>query len=97
MTKKRTGSVSQDTFDDFLANEGMLGACEDHAIKEIVAEQIAAAMEEQGITKAELATRMKTSRRQVDRLFDPAIPSVTLHTLSRAARAVRRTLRVDLI
>jgi antitoxin HicB len=96
MTKKRKGSVSQETFDDFLAGQGMLEACEDHAIKEIIAEQIAAAMEEQGITKVEMAKRMKTSRRQLDRLLDPAIPSVTLDTLRRAASAVGRTLRVEL-
>jgi hypothetical protein len=35
MTKKRKGSVSQETFDDFLTKQGMLEACEDHAIKEI--------------------------------------------------------------
>jgi len=96
MTKKRKGSVSQETFDDFLANQGMLGACEDHAIKEIIAEQLAAAMEEQGITKVAMAARKKTSRRQLDRLLDPAIPSVTLDTLRRAASAVGRTLRVEL-
>jgi hypothetical protein len=37
MTKKRNGSVSQETFDDFLTKQGMLDACEDHAIKEISA------------------------------------------------------------
>ena len=95
-TKKRKGSVSKETFDDFLASQEMLGACEDHAIKDIIAEQLAAAMEEQGITKVEMAARMKTSRRQLDRLFDPAIPSVTLDTLRRAASAVGRTLRVEL-
>jgi antitoxin HicB len=96
MTKKLKASVSQETFDDFLAYQGMLGACEDHAIKEIIADQLAAAMEQQGITKVEMAARMKTSRRQLDRLLDPAIPSVTLDTLRRAASAVGRTLRVEL-
>ena len=71
MTKKRKGSVSQETFDDFLASQGMLEACEDHAIKDIIAEQLAAAMEEQGITKVEMAARMKTSRRQLDRTPRP--------------------------
>jgi hypothetical protein len=74
----------------------MLGACEDRAIKEIIAEQLAAAMDEQGITKVAMAARMKTSRRQLDRLLDPAIPSVTLDTLRRAASAVGCTLRVEL-
>jgi antitoxin HicB len=56
---------------------------EDH-----VAEQLAEAMETQGITKLEMAAHMKTSRRQLDRLFDPSIPSVTLDTFRRAANAV---------
>jgi hypothetical protein len=41
VTKERKGSVSQETFDVFLANQGMLEACEDRAIKEIIAEQLA--------------------------------------------------------
>jgi len=97
MAQKRKGSVSQETFDDFLANQGMLEACEDHAIKEMIAEQLAAAMEEQGLTKVEMAARMKTSRRQLDRLFDPSIHSVMLDTLRRAANALGRTLRIELV
>jgi len=54
-------------------------------------------MEQQGLTKIEMAARMKTSRRQLDRLFDPTIPSVTLDTLRRAANAVGRSLRIDLV
>jgi antitoxin HicB len=84
-------------FDAFLAGQGILETCEDHAIKEIIAAQLAEAMEQQGITKVEMAKRMHTSRRQLDRLFDPTIPSVTLDTLRRAASAVGRTLRVELI
>ena len=70
MSRKRKASVSKETFDEFLAGKGMLEACEDHAIKELIAEQLAVAMQEQGITKVEMAARMKTSRRQLDRLFD---------------------------
>ena len=97
MAQKRKGSVSQETFDDFLANQDMLAACEDLAFKEMIAEQLAAAMEEQGLTKVEMAARMKTSRRQLDRLFDPAISSVTLDTLRRAANALGRSLRIELV
>jgi antitoxin HicB len=97
MARKKKGSVSAETFDDFLAGQGMLESCEDHAIKEMIADQLAAAMKEQGLTKSAMAQRMKTSRRQLDRLFDPTISSVTLDTLRRAASAVGRTLRVDLV
>ena len=97
MTQKRRATVSQETLDDVLASQGMLEACEDHAIKEMIAAQIAAAMKEQGITKVEMAARMKTSRRQLDRLLDPTIPSVTLDTLRRAASAVGKTLQLALV
>ena len=59
MARKRKGSVSEETFDEFLADQGMLGACEDHAVKELIAEQLAAAMEQQGLTKVEMAARME--------------------------------------
>ena len=94
---KRKARVSDETFDEFLAQQGILGACEERAIKEIIGEHLAEAMKTQGITKTAMAERMKTSRRQLDRLLNPATPSVTLDTLQRAASAVGRTLRVELV
>ena len=67
MPKKKKASVSKETFDDFLAEQGVLGVCEERAIKEIIAEQLGEAMKAQGITKSVMAERMKTSRRQLDR------------------------------
>lgn len=89
-------SLSEETFDDFLESEGILAVCEEGAIKEIIADQIRAAMKDLGLTKTAMAARMQTDRRQLDRLLDPANPSVTLATLKRAAAAVGRTLRVEL-
>ena len=43
------GSVSDETFDDFLAEQGLLQACENHAIKEIIADQLAADMKDRGL------------------------------------------------
>jgi transcriptional regulator GlxA family with amidase domain len=97
MARKRKAGVSEETFYDFLAEQGILEACEDHAVKELIAEQFAAGMAEQGSTKVAMAARMKTSRRQLDRLFDPAIPSVTVDTLRRAASALGRSLRIELV
>ncbi len=96
MMKKKKARLSEETFDEFLSEQGMLGTCEERAIKEIIAEQLAEAMKAQGITKSAMAERMRTSRRQLDRLLDPATPSVTLETLRRAASAVGRILRVEL-
>ena len=97
MTQRKNAGISEETFDDFLAEQGLLQACEDHAIKEIIAEQLTAAMKEIGLTKSAMAERMHTSRRQLDRLLDPSIQSVTLDTLRRAASAVGRTLRIELV
>ena len=88
--------VSDETFDEFLESQGLLAICEEDAIKEIIADQIRAAMKDQGLTKTAMAARMQTDRRQLDRLLDPSNPSVTLATLKRAAAAVGRTLRVEL-
>ncbi len=97
MTDQKKASLSDETFDDFLAGQGMLAETEELALKEIIADQIKAAMKEQGISKTAMAARMRTDRRQLDRLLDPANPSVTLSTLRRAANAVGRTLRVELV
>lgn len=97
MTKKRMGRVARDeSFDEFLAGDGLLAETEDAALKAVIADQIQAAMDKQGITKTAMATRMRTSRRQLDRLLDPRNQSVTLSTLRRAASAVGRKLRVGL-
>jgi antitoxin HicB len=95
--KKTKGSIDHgETFDEFLEKDGLLAETEDAAIKEIIADQIKIAMSEQHLSKTAMAARMKTSRRQLDRLLDPTNPSVTLATLRRAASAVGRNLRVEL-
>ena len=59
--------------------------------------QLDTLMQNQGLTKTTLAKRMKTSRAQLDRLLDPDNESVTLGTLTRAAQAVGRQLRMELV
>jgi hypothetical protein len=94
--KRKTGRVGS-SFDEFLAEQGLLQECEERAIKQILADQFKAAMEKHHFTKAAMAARMHTSRRALDRLLDPANTSVTLHTLQRAALAVGRQLRLELV
>ena len=96
MEQTAKAHASAETLDDFLADEGLLAVCQEDAIKEIIADQLRTAMKEQGLTKTAMALRMQTDRRRLDRLLDPANPSVTLATLRRAAAAVGRTLRVEL-
>ena len=94
----KKGRVARDeTFDEFLAGQSLLADTEELALKEIIADQIKEAMKAGGITKTAMAARMRTDRRQLDRLLDPKNPSVTLSTLRRAASAVGRSLRVELV
>ena len=67
------------------------------AIKRVLARQIGALMQAEGVTKTALAKRMQTSRAQLDRLLDPDNELVTLGTLARAAQAVGRKLRFELV
>lgn len=67
------------------------------AIKYALAPQIKQAMKEANITKAETAPRMESSRSQLNRLLDPDTESVTLDTLARAAQAVGRRVRVEIV
>jgi len=96
MDKKKKGKIGS-SFDSFLAEEGILETCEEQALKQILADQIMAAMEKNRITKSAMAARMQTSRRALDRLLDPTNTSVTLHTMQRAAVAVGRQLRLELV
>ena len=98
MTKRtrKKGAVGT-TFDDFLKEDGTYESTQAVAIKRVLAWQIGQAMEKRHITKAEMARRMDTSRSQLDRLLDPESDSVTLETLTRAARAVGRQVKVELV
>ena len=96
MSTEQTGRISTETFDDFLESQGILEECEDIAIKRVLAWQLLEEMKLQGITKTAMAARMKTDRRQLDRLLDSNNSSVTLKTLRRAATAVGRKLRMEL-
>jgi len=85
------------TFESWLDEKGIREDVTAAAVKSVIAEQIAAAMKERGITKSRMAAMMHTSRAQLDRLLDPSSGSVTLETLMNAARAVGRELRLELV
>ena len=76
--------------------EGMFEESQVLAIKEVVVWQLTEAMEKQSLSKARLPTLLKTSRSQVDRLFDPT-RDVTLSTLQRAAALVGRRVQIELV
>ena len=85
MSKKHMGS----SIDDFLKEEGVFEEAQTQAIKEVVAWQLAQAMKKKKISKSRMATLLKTSRTQVDRILDPR-NDITLSSLQRAAAMVGR-------
>ncbi len=85
------------SFDDFLAEEGILAEVEAAALKRAFALAISDEMRKQQLKKSTLAKQMRTSRAALDRLLDPENASVTLATLSRAANAVGQKLKVELV
>jgi antitoxin HicB len=91
--KGRVGS----SFDDFLKEDGIYEGVTARAIKRVLVRQLDELMQREEISKTQLAARMKTSRAQLDRLLDPENESVTLGTLARAAQAVGRHLRMELV
>ena len=84
-------------FRDFLKEQGILGEVEARALKQSMSLQISRLLEEKSLTKAEMASRMKTSRAAVDRLLDASNSSVTLNTLGKAARALGRKVKLELV
>ena len=93
--KKRNPHIGS-SFSDFLDEDGIREEVTAHAIKRVLAWQIAQAMKQQRISKVEMARRMKTSRAQLDRLLDPNNDKVQLDTVQRAAAAVGRNLHMEL-
>lgn len=97
MTNDMEAGKAGPLFEDFLKEQGSFEATTEQAVKRVLAFQLAAAMKEQHISKVEMAKRLETSRSQLDRLLDPSNDGVSLTVLARAAHAVGRSLRLELI
>lgn len=84
------------SFDDLLAERGMLEEVRIAAIKRVIAMEIADEMRRRHISKSEMAKRMHTSRAMIDRVLDPNKES-TLSSIAQAARAVGKRLELALV
>lgn len=92
MSNKRIGSG----IDDFLKEEGIFEEAQALAVKEVVAWQLSQAMKKKKISKVKMASLLKTSRTQVDRLLS-AKDDITLSSLQRAAAIVGRRVTIELV
>lgn len=92
-TNKHIGS----SLDDALRASGDLAEVNAVALKRVIAWEVRQKMQAEQLSKTKMAALMKTSRSALDRLLDPANTSVTLHTLDNAARAIGKTLHIELV
>jgi antitoxin HicB len=92
MSRKHMGS----SIDDLMKEEGIFEETQAQAIKEVVAWQLAEAMKRKKISKSRMATMLKTSRSQVDRLLDSR-DDITLLSLQRAAAMVGKRVSIELV
>ena len=93
MKEKNIGT----SFESWLDEEGIAEEVTVVAIRRVLARQLADAMRREGMTKTEMASKTRTGRGTLDRLLDAQNRSVTLVTLCKAAEAVGRRERLDLV
>ena len=84
------------SFDDSLADEGILQEAEAASIKRALAFQIEREMKRKGLSKRAMSKKMNASRSSLKRLLDPENEAVTLKTVMKAAAALGKRMRVDL-
>ena len=94
---KKINSRRGSSFDDFLKKEGIYNEVVAQAEKEILAWKLQSAMKERKMTISALAKKMQTSRAAINRILDPANPSITLSTLEKAALALGKRWRFELV
>jgi DNA-binding Xre family transcriptional regulator len=85
------------SFDDFLEEEGIYTETYEVATKRVLAWQIDQMMKKKGISKKDMASKMKTSRTSLRRLLDPRNNSVTLLTLDKAAKALGKSVKIEIV
>jgi predicted XRE-type DNA-binding protein len=91
--KRKNPHVGSD-FEDYLEEQGSLDETTALALKRVLAWELNQAMKKANVSQAELARRMKTSRAVVHRLLNENDPSVTLSTITRAAAALGRGVKL---
>ncbi|HZZ61245.1 MAG TPA: Fis family transcriptional regulator [Roseiarcus sp.] len=75
----------------------MLEEVTEYAVKAVIAWQLAEAMKADGLNKTAMAAKLRTSRTQINRILDPGNREVSIATLRKAAEAVGRKLKIELV
>ncbi len=85
------------SFDDWLNEENINQEVTAVAVKRVIAWQVKEGMKAQNMTKTALASRMNASRVTLNRLLSDDDTSLTLATLSNAADALGKKLKIELV
>lgn len=91
---KKTHSPIGASFNDWLAEEGLLTRATNTALKRGLAWLLLQEMKRLKISKTAMAQRIGTSRAALDRLLDEDNLGLTLHTLGKVADAVGQDIIV---
>jgi len=67
------------------------------ALKRVISWGIENARKERALTKSAMASKIGTSRTQIERILDPRNVTISLDTLEKAARAVGKRLKIELV
>jgi hypothetical protein len=97
MKSKRAKKPVGETFESLMQDLGIRDEVYETATKRVLAWQLEQVRKANGLTKRAMAEAMHTSRSHLDRVLDPDNVEVTLATLQRAARAVGKRLKVELV
>ena len=84
------------SFEDFLKEDDKSDEINAIAIKRVLAWQLEEAMQQDNMSKNQMAKAMRTSRSQLDRILDPDNSRIQLDTLIKAAQVLGRELRIEL-
>jgi hypothetical protein len=95
-SENRAGELNG-SLEDLLDETNERAEVYGEALKRVLAWQIEDARLRQDLSKSEVASRMGTSRSQLERILDPANVAVSLESLDKAARAVGKRLNVEIV
>jgi len=94
---KKTNARLGSSLDDLLKEDGIFEEVTAKALKRAITEQLRESMLAKNMSKSAMATRMATSRSQVDRLLDPDNLHIQFDSLLRAASAVGKRVEIQLV
>ena len=92
MNNKHIGS----SFDDFLIEEGMFEDVKSEALAGVLL-WLQEEMDQQQLSKSEMAKRMGTSRSQLDRLLQGEMEDIRFGTFFKAAHALGKDVKITLV